>query len=324
MLISIAMPTYKRLPFLKKAVADVFAQTWRDWELVISDDEEGDGETWKYVTELAKTDSRIKVLKNTRGKHGQIYNVNSALSACSGLWIKPFFDDDRMLPECLENMVGVAISKLAVRENVVMVGCRAQKWRNGVHVGDDENFAKHPVEIIPGDQVLKAMCLLDNWNGRTPTHMLMRGDIVRAGATMVEDALFRHPIDVRWFGRILEHGAFAMIDKVLVCECQGEVASGTSELWKEEGFVTEELRRVYCDQIWARAAKDKTWPSRKTIDGLVSGVRGIYHLKIAQKKLGVKYLLHAATIPSAWGKIANWCLRKKTPGSHCATTRIHA
>ena len=324
MRISIAMPTYKRLPFLKKAVSDVLAQTWTDWELVISDDEVGEGETWTYLTNLAKTDSRITILKNTRGKHGQIYNVNSALNVCTGDWIKPFFDDDRMLPTCLADLISVATSELAVRENVVMVGCRAQKWRNGVHVGDDENFTRHPIEIIPQDQVLKAMCLLDNWNGRTPTHMLMRGDVIRAGATMVEDSKFKHPIDVRWFARILEHGAFAMTDKVLVCECQGEVASGTSELWKEEDVVTDELRRVYCDQIWARAGKDRMWPSRRTVDGLVSGVRGIYHLKIGQKKSGMKCILHAATIPRAWGKIAMWCLRKKTPGSHCATSRLHA
>lgn len=324
MMISIAIPTYKRLSFLKRAIEDVFAQTWTDWELVISDDEIDEGETWKYLTDLVKTDSRIKILKNTRTKHGQIYNVNSALSACTGDWVKPFFDDDRMLPNCLADLVAVATSELAARENVVMVGCRAQKWRSGVHVGDDENFTKHSFEIIPQDQVLKAMCLLDNWNGRTPTHMLMRGDVIRSGATMVEDSEFKHPIDVRWYGRILEHGAFAMTDKVLVCECQGEVASGTSELWKEEAFVTEELRHVYCDEIWGRAKKDKSWPSRRTVDGLVSGVRGIYLLKIGQKRNALKSLMRVAMIPKAWVRVIQWCLRKRSPGTHTATIRVYA
>ena len=322
MLISVAMPTYKRLPFLKKAVADVFAQTWANWELVISDDEEGDAETWQYLTKLARADSRVKILKNLRGKHGQIYNVNSALHACSGDWIKPFFDDDRMLPTCLADLVAVATSQLATRENVVMVGCRAQKWRNGIHVGDDENFTKHSVEIIPQGEALKAMCLLDNWNGRTPTHMLMRGDVIRSGATMVEDADFKHPIDVRWFGRVLEHGAFAMTDKVLVCECQGEVASGTSELWKEEALVTDELRRVYCDEIWRRAQKDSTWPARRTIDGLVCGVRGLYLLKKRQLRPAIKYLAKLTITPLAWSKVVSWCRRKSHPGWYTATERI--
>lgn len=323
MRISIAMPTYKRLSFLKKAVSDVLAQTWSDWELVISDDEVDEGETWTYLTNLVKTDSRIKILKNKRGKHGQIYNVNSALSACTGDWIKPFFDDDRMLPTCLADLVSVATSELAVRENVVMVGCRAQKWRNGVHVGDDENFIRHSIEVIPQNQVLKAMCLLDNWNGRTPTHMLMRGDVIRSGATMVEDSAFKHPIDVRWFGRILEHGAFAMTDKVLVCECQGEVASGTSELWKEEAFVTEELRRVYCNEIWERAMKDRSWPSKKTVNGIVCGVRSIYLFRIGQRTRAIKFFVHAAMAPGAWWKIIKWCLRKISPGTYTATMRVN-
>lgn len=322
MLISVAMPTYKRLPLLKRAVSDVMTQTWTDWELVISDDEIDEGETWMYLAVLAKTDSRIKILKNKCGKHGQIYNVNSALNACTGDWIKPFFDDDRMLPTCLEELVSVATSDKAIRENVVMVGCRAQKWRNGIHVGDDENFTKHPIEIISQGQVLKAMCLLDNWNGRTPTHMLMRGDIIRSGVTMVEDAAFKHPIDVRWFGRILEHGSFAMTDKVLVCECQGEVASGTSELWKEEAFVTEELRHVYCDEIWGRAQRDSTWPARRTIDGLVCGVRGIYLLKIKQWMTALKYIMRFLIVPSAWPKLVAWCQRKYKPGSYTATERL--
>ena len=322
MLISVAIPTYKRLPFLKKAISDVLAQTWTNWELVISDDEEGAGEAWEYLTKLAETEARIKVLKNTRGGHGQIYNVNSALSACTGDWIKPFFDDDRMLPTCLEELVIAATNELSVRENVVMVGCRAQKWRSGIHVGDDENFTRHSLEIIPQRQSLKAMCLLDNWNGRTPTHMLMRGDVIRAGAMMVEDEMFKHPIDVRWFGRILEHGAYAMIDKILVCECQGEVVSGTSELWKEEAFVTEELRRIYCDEIWGRATKDSTWPSRRTIDGLVCGVRGIYLMKKRQWGSALKYLIKFMMTPRAWPKVMAWCRRKCRPGHHPATERL--
>ena len=310
MLISVAMPTYKRLPFLKRAVSDVMAQTWTDWELVVSDDEVGEGETWEYLEYLAKADARIKILKNRRGKHGQIYNVNSALSACTGEWIKPFFDDDRMLPTCLADLAAVATNELAMCENVVMVGCRAQKWRNGVHVGDDENFTRHSIEVIPQNQVLKAMCLLDNWN------------VIRSGATMVEDSDFKHPIDVRWFGRILEHGAFAMTDKVLVCECQGEVASGTSELWKEEAFVTEELRRVYCNEIWERAERDSTWPTRRTVDGLICGVRGIYLLRIGQWRTSLKYIMRFLTVPSAWTKLIAWCQRKYKPGSHAVTERL--
>ena len=38
MLISVAIPTYKRLPFLKKAISDVMAQTYQNLELIVSDE----------------------------------------------------------------------------------------------------------------------------------------------------------------------------------------------------------------------------------------------------------------------------------------------
>ena len=37
--ITIAIPTYRRLPMLRRAIESVFAQTFTDWEMVVSDDE---------------------------------------------------------------------------------------------------------------------------------------------------------------------------------------------------------------------------------------------------------------------------------------------
>lgn len=321
MLISVAMPTYKRLPQLKRAVDDVLAQTWKDWELVISDDEVGDeGETWKWLQDLAAKDSRVKILKNKRGKHGQIYNVNSACFATNGEWVKPFFDDDRMLPNCLEEFAKIAESDLIKDNNVVLIGCRAQRWRNGINVGDEKNFVRHGVEVIPQGDALRSFCLLDSRNGRTPTHMFMRGDVIRAGVGMVEDAQFKHPLDVRWYGRLLEHGGYAMTDRVLVGECQGEVASGTSELLKEEPFVTEETRYVY-REVWERN-HDASWPSWRSIDGLICGVRALYHARHGQWRSFAKYLLRVFMSPSAPIHISKWLLRQLRPGHFAAVKRV--
>ena len=321
MTISVAMPTYKRLPQLKRAVEDVFNQSWKDWELVVSDDEEGEGETWKWLQELAAEDPRVHVLKNTRGKHGQIYNVNSACMATHGEWIKPFFDDDRMLPNCLEEFARLIECSLAKKNNVVMIGCRGEKWRNGAKAGEDKNFLAHECEVIRQGDVLLAMCLFDRWNGRTPTHVAMRGDVVRGGALMVEDSFVKHPLDVRWFGRVLEHGAMMMTDKVLVCECQGEVESGTSQLWKEEGLMTEENRKVYLE-IYDRAEKDSRWPSRRAVDCEICGIRGVYHLKNRQCWTGLKYCLYSMRSLTGLRLAAEAICRLRSPGTHIPTERI--
>jgi len=331
MTISVAMPTYRRLPQLQRAVADVQAQSWKDWELIISDDEKEPGETWAWLQELAAKDPRVRVVRNTGEIHGQIWNVNNALRQCTGDWIKPFFDDDRMLPNCLEEFAR-CVDQIQQSNNptiqqfpIVLIGARAQSWRNGVHVCDEADFTTHELEAIPdGATARLAMCLYDTWNGRTPTHMLIRGDVVRAGAMMVEDKKFKHPIDVRWFGRILEHGGVAFTNKVLVAECQGEVASGTSELWKEEGYVTEQIRQVYAE-IYNRAkdrGETRGWPSLRSIDAEICGVRGLYHLKMRQWRWAARYLFFALLHPTGWPKVVRWLRAKRSPGHYTATERV--
>ena len=109
MFVSVLIPTYRRLELLKRAIADVRSQTYEDWELVISDDEVGDNETWQWLTREMSNDPRIRIIKNLQNKHGQVFNVNNGLKVCKGEWIKPFFDDDRMNRDCLEKMVGMII-----------------------------------------------------------------------------------------------------------------------------------------------------------------------------------------------------------------------
>lgn len=297
------------------------AQTYTDWELVISDDENGDGESWQWLVKLAKADNRVIIVKNEQSRHGQIWNVNNALRHCSGDWIKPLFDDDGMLPKCLETFVAIATK----HPELAMIGARAESWRNGVKVGDEADFTQSEIELIPdGLEARKAMCLYDTWNGRTPTHVMIRGDVVRRGAVMVEDDEFKHPLDVRWFGRILEHGGMGFSNQVLVQERQGETASGTSELWTQEGFLTEELRRVY-REIYMRAKEREdisNWPSLKAIDAQICGVRGLYHLTKKQIPWAIKYLSRLMIMPTAWPLVLRWLKAKCKPGFYTATERI--
>lgn len=143
MLISVLIPTYRRLALLKRAVEDVFRQTYKNWELIISDDEPTNGETWLWLQDLADRDHRVRIVKNQSGKHGQVFNVNNGLRKCKGEWVKILFDDDRMLPECLAKMANVA-TRLS---NVAMIGCRAQKWRNGCYNGDEKDIPAWSVVV---------------------------------------------------------------------------------------------------------------------------------------------------------------------------------
>jgi len=90
--ITVAIPSYKRPPLLRRAVESVFAQTFTDWEMVVSDDETPPGETWAFLETLARSDPRVKPVTNG-SPHGPAFNHNTALKAARGEWIKVLHND---------------------------------------------------------------------------------------------------------------------------------------------------------------------------------------------------------------------------------------
>jgi len=68
--LSIIMPVYNVLPFLKRAVDSVLTQTFNDFELILVDDGSTDG-SGELCNELAGTDSRIRVIhQSNKGLSG--------------------------------------------------------------------------------------------------------------------------------------------------------------------------------------------------------------------------------------------------------------
>ena len=52
-IVSVVLPTFNRLRFLRPAVESLYAQTLTDWELIVADDG-SDPETKQYLQSLAK------------------------------------------------------------------------------------------------------------------------------------------------------------------------------------------------------------------------------------------------------------------------------
>ncbi len=317
MLISVVIPTYKRLPFLKKAIADVLAQTYHNLEIIVSDDEVGEGETWKWLQEMAAKDPRIRIFKNKELKHGQVFNVNNGLKKCRGEWIKVLFDDDGMLPDCIERMVTVA-KKIP---HAAMIGCRAQKWRNGEYAGDEKNFVRGEVDVISRDDCQVAILRFDRWNGRTPTHMLIRNAVVQSGALMPVDERYKTPVDVVWFSRVLRFGAYAMLHEVLVQQREGEVASITSAARADEQNLDRELFLAYRDIYDELSLEQRQRISWSMIEGEINGIRGVYHLKCGRISRGLKMIFRMFKSFCAPFLTSRWLLQTSFPCHFQATKR---
>ena len=99
--VSIILPTFNRLEFLRPAIDSVFAQTFADWELIIADDGSGE-DTRNYLRTLG--DPRVKMiwLPHT-GRPSVVSNV--ALREAQGEYVAFLDSDDVWLPNKLETQI---------------------------------------------------------------------------------------------------------------------------------------------------------------------------------------------------------------------------
>jgi glycosyltransferase involved in cell wall biosynthesis len=110
--VSIVLPTYNRLPYLRDAVASVFAQTYRDWELIIADDGSAADATTYLRTLVAEPGVRLIALEHS-GNPPAVRNA--ALREAQGEYIAFLDSDDVWMPSKLELQVASLRSQSARR-----------------------------------------------------------------------------------------------------------------------------------------------------------------------------------------------------------------
>jgi glycosyltransferase involved in cell wall biosynthesis len=109
--VSIILPTYDRIAFLREAVESVLAQTVAEWELIIADD----GSTDDTVSWLASLgDRRIVVLQHEHTAHKSALR-NSALARATADWIAFLDSDDRWHPAKLDRQLAFHAAHPGVR-----------------------------------------------------------------------------------------------------------------------------------------------------------------------------------------------------------------
>lgn len=116
--ISIIIPFYNADNQLRQCLNSVVNQTLTNLEIICIDDNSRD-KSLKIAEEFAKTDNRIKIIKNEETK-GQSYSRNRGLEAATGRYIG-FADADDFVDE---NMFKTMLSK-AVKTEADIVMCKA-------------------------------------------------------------------------------------------------------------------------------------------------------------------------------------------------------
>ena len=108
-LISVYIPTYNRLELLKRAVQSVQNQTYKNFQIIILDDNSSDG-TQDFLVGLAKVDSRIRYFFKDKNS-GACVSRNIAINLAQGELITGLDDDDYFLPHRLEFFLDYWVNK---------------------------------------------------------------------------------------------------------------------------------------------------------------------------------------------------------------------
>ena len=114
---SILMPAYNEEENVAAAIHSILNQSYRDIELIVVDDGSED-RTWEIISEISKTDNRLKVFHP--GKLGKNGAINFAKEQSSGEWFSIFAADDIMEPGILEKWHAITESYEPHNQDIVI------------------------------------------------------------------------------------------------------------------------------------------------------------------------------------------------------------
>ena len=309
--VSVCIPAYKRPLLLRRAIASVFAQTYKDWELLVSDDEDPPGETWDYLKQLSEQDSRVRVMRNP-GPHGQVPNINSTFRQARGTWIKPLHHDDVLRPECLETLL------LSTRElpSVIMVSSLVQRYFGGRRVRSWRRRGRAPAELIREPYIHLGMYLQD-CNVGLPTQVMVHRKAIEQGALFEDVPGIISSVDAVWNCAVLRHGDLLLVNKVLAEHHQdhktitGNLAAG--QLEAEYPIVLK--RELECIDSGLKP------PPLPVVLQMVKCLRAFHYLNLGEIGEGL-HLVRQVWRPSAWSLTTRWVLSQIFPGRFHVAPRI--
>ncbi|RQW28145.1 glycosyltransferase family 2 protein [Rhodobacteraceae bacterium CH30] len=113
--VDIAMATYNGEKFIKFQIESIQTQTYKNWNLIISDDGSTDN-TVHIIKQYAKSDHRIK-LANTLRQGGVVNNFNTALSNTTAKYVL-FCDQDDVWPSNRLQLLVDEIHKIEKSPNI--------------------------------------------------------------------------------------------------------------------------------------------------------------------------------------------------------------
>jgi len=198
--VSVVVPAYNSVAFIKATMRSILAQTFNDFELVVSDHSSTDG-TWEALQQFAE-DPRVRLSRLASGGGG-LANWNAVTDLATGEFLKLVCGDDLLYPDCLAEQVAAlaahpsAVMAASTRDVIDAAGVPLLRNRGLAGLRGEVSGAEAIRRTVlagtnifgePASVLLKRVALVDagGWDGRlsylldeaTYCAVLLRGNLV--------------------------------------------------------------------------------------------------------------------------------------------------
>ncbi|MBS0365021.1 MAG: glycosyltransferase [Proteobacteria bacterium] len=239
-IVSVVLPSFNRLRYLRRAIESVYAQTFTGWELIIADDG-SDCETRQYLQSLTP-DPRVRILWLAHtGSPSKVRNA--ALSMAAGEYVAFLDSDDLWAATKLQRQIETLRARANCRWSYTAF---VRVDADGIPLAEERRRLWVPYDGEIFDQVVTTRASI-----RTPSVVATRQLLAQAGG-FDEEMLSAEDYDL-WL-RLALYSEVAIVDEPLVYvryhdqnhtrEWQGAYAGRDRSLRRRQQLVGSERRSL--------------------------------------------------------------------------------
>lgn len=188
--VSVVVPSYNTAQYIPECLESIFAQTYRDFEVIVVND--GSPDTPALERALAPFRDRIVYL--SQPNRGPSATRNAAIQAARGRYVALLDSDDAWLPEYLQ----VQVAALEADPSIDAI------YPNATIFGDHPHAGRTYMDVCPSDGPVTFAALVTQQCNVLVTLIARREALVRAG---LFDPAFRRAEDFDLWVRMVAQGS---------------------------------------------------------------------------------------------------------------------
>ncbi len=270
-LVSIVIPVYNGMPYLRDALSCAISQTYGNLEIVVIENNSADG-TSEWLRSVS--DPRLRVVYRTSTQPAA-ENWTQAVAESRGDFVKLMCADDLIAPHAIETQV----ADLQAHPRAVLAACRRRVIDDRDVVLKTSHGLGRMSGSVEGSKAVRGILRSGTNLLGEPAAVLMNGPLVRAAMPWHPE--WPYVIDVATYVDVLKHGD-AFCEREVMASFRISPSSWTSQLlgeqprhfrgWREELVASGKVRFSGVDRIVSEVnLRSKTF------------ARGLYIKRVARR-----------------------------------------